>query len=51
MPGCSRSAPSSSSTLYLPKGILGTLAERLGARRAKVSTDIPPALAEEGRGS
>ncbi len=38
-------------TLYLPKGILGTLAERLGARRAKVRTDIPPALAEEGRGS
>ncbi|BCM82009.1 urea ABC transporter permease subunit UrtC [Methylobacterium indicum] len=38
-------------TLYLPKGILGTLAERLGARRAKVRTDIPPTLAEEGRGS
>ncbi|MFH6785129.1 MULTISPECIES: urea ABC transporter permease subunit UrtC [Methylobacterium] len=38
-------------TLFLPKGILGTLAERLGARRPKVSTDIPPALAEEGRGS
>ncbi|KMO20319.1 urea ABC transporter permease subunit UrtC [Methylobacterium indicum] len=38
-------------TLYLPKGILGTLAERLGARRAKVRTDVPPALAEEGRGS
>ncbi|KMO12369.1 urea ABC transporter permease subunit UrtC [Methylobacterium platani] len=38
-------------TLFLPKGILGTLNERLGARRAKVRTDIPPALAEEGRGS
>ncbi|AWN48277.1 urea ABC transporter permease subunit UrtC [Methylobacterium terrae] len=38
-------------TLYLPKGILGTLAERLGARRSKVRTDIPPTLAEEGRGS
>ena len=38
-------------TLYLPKGILGTLNERLGARRARTRTDIPPALAEEGRGS
>lgn len=38
-------------TLYLPKGILGTINERLGARRARVRTDSPPALAEEGRGS
>lgn len=38
-------------TLYLPKGILGTINERLGARRARTRTDIPPALAEEGRGS
>ena len=38
-------------TLFMPKGILGTLSERLGARRAKVRTDIPPTLAEEGRGS
>ncbi|GJD64778.1 urea ABC transporter permease subunit UrtC [Methylobacterium frigidaeris] len=44
-------------TLFLPKGILGTLTERLGSRRAKARLpgpkpgDIPPALAEEGRGS
>ncbi|KMO33531.1 amino acid ABC transporter permease [Methylobacterium variabile] len=44
-------------TLFLPKGILGTLTERLGSRRAKARLpgpkpgEIPPALAEEGRGS
>jgi urea transport system permease protein len=44
-------------TLFLPKGILGTLTERLGSRRARARLpgpkpgDIPPALAEEGRGS
>ncbi|SFV11204.1 amino acid/amide ABC transporter membrane protein 2, HAAT family [Methylobacterium sp. 174MFSha1.1] len=44
-------------TLFLPMGILGTLTERLGSRRAKARLpgpkpgDIPPALAEEGRGS
>ncbi|GJD49371.1 hypothetical protein OPKNFCMD_2101 [Methylobacterium crusticola] len=44
-------------TLFLPRGIVGTLVERLGSRRARARLpgpapgEIPPALAEEGRGS
>ncbi|RVU21558.1 urea ABC transporter permease subunit UrtC [Methylobacterium oryzihabitans] len=44
-------------TLFLPRGIVGTLIERLGSRRAKARLPGPapdalaPELAEEGRGS
>jgi urea transport system permease protein len=40
-------------TLFLPKGIVGTLMERIGDRRARRAArpgDVPPQLAEEGRG-
>ncbi|WP_018260851.1 urea ABC transporter permease subunit UrtC [Methylobacterium sp. WSM2598] len=44
-------------TLFLPRGIVGTLVERLGSRRARATLpgpapgEVEPALAEEGRGS
>ncbi|MEH3146325.1 MAG: urea ABC transporter permease subunit UrtC [Methylobacterium frigidaeris] len=44
-------------TLFLPRGIVGTLIERLGSRRARARLPgpapdaLPPELAEEGRGS
>ncbi|MGY2048512.1 urea ABC transporter permease subunit UrtC [Methylobacterium sp. JK268] len=44
-------------TLFLPRGIVGTLVERVGSRRAKATLpgpkpgEVEPALAEEGRGS
>ncbi|UMY19827.1 urea ABC transporter permease subunit UrtC [Methylobacterium organophilum] len=41
-------------TLFLPKGIVGTLVERFGSRRAAAKLPpepaIPPKLAEEGQG-